>query len=131
VSDACHDSENRLTIVRFLLWLFFLRSSFPNAVCTLSRDSSDIGKSEDSGKSEESRSDSRSSSSEEDEELGGMWCSIFREVLSTKQPQTVDLTSFGGEVPPFSAWGEAESDRTRYVSFPSSRRRRLGGQPEY
>jgi hypothetical protein len=96
--------------------LFALRSSFPNAVRTLSRDSSDIGRSEDSGKSEESsKSDSRSSSSEEDEELGGMWCSIFREVLSDKRPQILDLTSFGGEVPPCSAWGEAESDRPRYV----------------
>jgi hypothetical protein len=47
-------------------------------------------------------------------ELGGMWCSIFQDVVAMKDSQLLDLVPFGSEVPPCRAWGDADDDRTRY-----------------
>jgi hypothetical protein len=49
-----------------------------------------------------------------DEEQGGVWCPIFNEVITTKEPQQVNLVPFGDHVPPCSAWGTTPDDRTRY-----------------
>jgi hypothetical protein len=60
--------------------------------------------------------DSDDSKSEDDleEEQGGVWCPIFNDVISKKEPQQLDLILFGDEVPPCSAWSNTADDRTRY-----------------
>ena len=55
-------------------------------------------------------------------ELGGMWYSIFQDVVAMKDSRLLNLVPFGSEVPPCRAWGDADDDRTRYWASYSSNR---------
>lgn len=59
--------------------------------------------------------DSSKSEDDTDEDQGGIWCSIFNEAITKKEPQQLSLVPFGREVPPCRAWSNTDDDRTRSV----------------
>jgi hypothetical protein len=53
------------------------------------------------------------SKSDDEEEQGREWCPIFDQVIRDNTPHLLNLSLFGSDVPPCSAWGESDDDRTR------------------